>query len=50
VLFPRFNGPIRKNLTVDKIDPLEGMFAEDHVPGGDVGTFLISRGNINTGG
>jgi hypothetical protein len=23
--------------TVDKIDPLEGMFAEDHVPGGDVG-------------
>jgi hypothetical protein len=23
--------------TVDKIDPLEGMFAEDHVAGGDVG-------------
>jgi hypothetical protein len=23
--------------TVNKIDPLEGMFAEDHVPGGDVG-------------
>jgi hypothetical protein len=23
--------------SVDKIDPLEGMFAEDHVPGGDVG-------------